>query len=71
MYRVLQKEFQLQILFILCVIVPFFNNYELSFALWGLSILVTLKKQYSIPFVRHVLFYVAILFLAIAAGFFF
>lgn len=71
MNRILQKEFQLQILFILCVIVPFFNNYELSFALWGVSIIATLKKQYSMPFVKHLLLYVAILLLAIAAGLFF
>ena len=60
-----------QILFIICVIVPFLNNYELSFSVWSLAILATIKNSYSIEFIRYISVFIIIFFLAILVAFFF
>jgi hypothetical protein len=60
-----------QILFIICVVVPFFNNYELSFAIWISSIFVTLKPNYSVEFIKYISIFLIILVLAILVGFFY
>lgn len=57
-----------QILFIICVVVPFLNNYELSFSVWSLILLVTLKNNYSIEFVKYISIYIVILLIAIVVG---
>lgn len=60
-----------QILFSICVIIPFFNNYELSFITWGMAILLTLKKNYSLEFIKYWLIFVVIFFIAIVTSVFF
>ena len=60
-----------QILFIICVVVPFFNIYELSFAVWLCAIALTIKNNYSIEFVKYISIFFIIFLLAIFVGFFF
>ncbi len=60
-----------QILFIICVVVPFFNNYELSFLVWMSILFFTLKNNYSLEFVKYVSLFLAILIIAIIVGLFF
>ena len=57
-----------QILFIICVVVPFFNNYELSFSVWSLILIITIKNNYSLEFVKYVSIFVGILLIAISVG---
>jgi len=70
MKLVLNKVFFNQLLFIICVVVPFFNNYELSFATWSFSIVLTLKYNYSLQFIRYLFIFIFILVLAIVVGLF-
>lgn len=67
----LNKELYYQILFMIAVIVPFFNIYELSFLTWFILTLITLKKNYSISFLRYINYFFIILCLSIFVGFFF
>ncbi|WP_445709947.1 O-antigen polymerase [Flavobacterium sp.] len=60
-----------QILFIICVVIPFFNNYELSFSIWSLILIATLRVNYSIDFLKYLSSFVIIFLLAIVTGFFF
>lgn len=60
-----------QLLFIFCVVVPFFNIYELSFAVWCIAIALTLKNNYSVELVKYISFFIIIIILAILVGFFY
>lgn len=60
-----------QFLFTLCVVVPFFNNYELSFMVWMSTIFLTLKNSYSAEFVKYTSIFVVILIIATIVGFFY
>lgn len=57
-----------QFLFTVCVIVPFFNIYELSFVVWMTAILFTIKNNYSLEFVKYLTSFVIIFLLAIVVG---
>ena len=60
-----------QILFIFCVVVPFFNIYELSFSVWIVAILLSLKNNYSVEFIKYWLLFVAIFAISLIVGLFF
>lgn len=64
----LNKEFLYQILFVICVVIPFFNNYEISFVFWLIAVLLTLKKKYSFLFLRYVSYFILILLIALLVG---
>ena len=68
---VISKATLNQILFIICVVVPFFNIYELSFTVWMAAIAITLKNNYSIEFVKYISIFIIIFLLAITVGFFY
>lgn len=60
-----------QLLFIICVIIPFLNIYELSFAVWSFILVATLKNNYSTEFLKYISIFIAIITLAIIVGLFF
>ena len=60
-----------QLLFIFCVVVPFFNVYELSFTVWMGAIAITLKNNYSLEFLKYFSIFIIILLLAIFVGFYY
>lgn len=60
-----------QILFIICVVVPFFNIYEFSFVFWILAIIVTIKNNYSLEFIKLLSIFIVVFLIAIVVGFFF
>lgn len=68
---ILNKSNFNQFLFIVCVIVPFFNIYELSFLVWIAAIIVTLKNNYSLEFVKYLSIFLFIFFLALMITFFY
>jgi len=68
---VISKATLNQILFIICVVIPFFNIYELSFSVWMVAIAMTLKNNYSLEFIKYFSIFVIILLLAIVVGFFY
>jgi len=67
----LNKELYYQIIFMICVIIPFFNNYELSFLVWLVASGITLKKNYSVLFLKYLSFFIGIFTLAFFIGLFF
>lgn len=67
----LNKEVYYQILFIICVIIPFFNIYELSFLTWFIVAVITKRNTYSLPFVKYLSYFIIIFCIAFFVGLFF
>ena len=59
-----------QIVFFLCVAVPFLNNYELTFAVWFFSVLISFSHKYSISIIKYLSCFIAILLIAFISSFF-
>jgi signal transduction histidine kinase len=66
----LSKIHPYQLLFALCVAVPYLNMFELTFAVWALSAVLTLSNKYSMTLFRYVACFAAILGIAIVVMFF-
>lgn len=64
------KSFPYQILFLLCIGVSLFANYELTFTVWFLTLLVTIKRKYSVTIVKYCSIFLAILLVATVSTFF-
>ncbi|WP_427875699.1 hypothetical protein [Flavobacterium sp. MMS24-S5] len=64
------KSFPYQVLFLLCIIVSLFANYELTFAVWSLTLLVTVKRKYSFTIIQYNAIFLLILLIAIVSTFF-
>jgi len=60
-----------QLLFSLCVIVPYFNNYEISFLIWLVVAIISLRKSYSKEFISYWGIFVFLLLLGFVVGRFF
>lgn len=60
-----------QLFFSICVIIPFFNNYEISFLLWLIAVFFTIKKKYTSLFFNYLMCFVGILAIAVVVGLFF
>ncbi|MEZ4876077.1 MAG: hypothetical protein R2805_00765 [Flavobacterium sp.] len=70
MATVLKKTIIYQFLFTLCVLVPYFDNFELTFAIWTLVAILTIQNNYSLTFIKQVACYVSILGIALIIQFF-
>lgn len=64
------KSFPYQILFLLCIVVSLFANYELTFAVWSLTLLITIKRKYSFTIIQYNAIFLSILLIAIVSTFF-
>ncbi|MDY0989974.1 hypothetical protein BSF41_33160 [Flavobacterium sp. ACN2] len=64
------KSFPYQVLFLLCIVVSLFANYELTFAVWSLTLLVTVKRKYSFTIIQYNAIFLLILLIAIVSTFF-
>lgn len=64
------KELLYQLLYFSCIGVTFLNNYELVFAVWSVTILLTLQKKYSITLLKYISFFVVILATAFISSLF-
>lgn len=64
------KSYLYQILFALCVSIPYLNNYELTFSLWSLTALFTLQRKYSAEILKLLSCYLGILSIALIVLFF-
>lgn len=67
----ISKNFLYQILFAISVGVTYINNYELTFAVWCIIILFTLKRKYSFTLLNLVVPYILILVVALISSFFY
>ncbi|CAI2766042.1 hypothetical protein ACHRVW_01695 [Flavobacterium collinsii] len=64
------KSFPYQILFLLCIGVSLFANYELTFAVWTLTLLATIKRKYSVTIIKYCFIFLLILLVAIVSTLF-
>lgn len=65
----LPNTFLYQFLFVLCIAVTYFDNYEATFIAWSLSFLITIKKTYSLEIVKMIAPYLLIIFIAFISTF--
>lgn len=59
-----------QLLFAACVGVTYLNNYELTFAVWTLTLLFTIKQKYSVTILKFCACFAAIYAIATVSAFF-
>ncbi|WP_125718521.1 hypothetical protein [Flavobacterium ustbae] len=64
------KSFPYQILFLLCIGVSLFANYELTFIVWSLTLLVTVKRKYSVTIIKYSFIFLLILLVAVISTLF-
>lgn len=67
----ISKDFLYQILFAICILVTYLNNYELTFLVWIATILVTIKRHYSLTIFQYIFPYISILIVAFIAWFYY
>ena len=58
------NNFSYYLLFIVCVVVPYLNNYELTFALWSFATVISLSNRYSLTILKQIACFTAILSIA-------
>lgn len=63
------KRYLFQILFFLCVGIPYIDDYELTFFVWIFTAAVSLSHSYSIGILKFTSFYIGIFILAVIATF--
>jgi hypothetical protein len=59
------------LLYILCLVILLFNNYELTFIVWSLTALITLRTRFSKNFIYIIGCYIAILIISFFTELFF
>lgn len=62
------KNYLYQFLYILCIGIPYLNNYELTFAVWVVTAALTLQKSYSKPLLKYVGLFSIIFIIAFISG---
>ena len=67
----ISKDFLYQILFAICILVTYLNNYELTFLVWIAVILATIKRHYSLTILQYIFPYISILVVAFIAWFYY
>ncbi|MBC7523015.1 MAG: hypothetical protein H7239_01030 [Flavobacterium sp.] len=58
--KINKKDIFYQILFFLCIAVSYQNSYETTFAVWIVTLGLTLKNNYSINLLKHISFFAVI-----------
>ena len=64
------KDLPYQLLFTLCIAVPYLNNYELTFGLWVLAAALTFRKVYSYTILKYISAFAGIFLIAFIVAFF-
>jgi hypothetical protein len=67
---VVKKEFIYQALFFACIAVPYLSSYELTFAVWSLTALLTVRNKYSLTILQHIACFAGIFLIALCVSFF-
>jgi hypothetical protein len=63
------NNFFYQFLFMLCIAVPYLDNFELTIGTWSLAFLITIRNNYSISLFKLIIPYILILFIAFIVSF--
>jgi hypothetical protein len=64
MKTIIAKRTVYEWLFVLCVLIPYFDNYELTISVWTFATLVTLLRRYSLTVISQVFYFIAIIGIA-------
>jgi hypothetical protein len=70
MKSVIAKNTVYEWVFILCIIIPYFDNFELTIAVWSLAVLFTVQNKYSLGIAKQLFYFSAILGIALVVSFF-
>lgn len=54
----------------LCVIVPYFDNFELTISIWSFAVLISINKRYSLGIIYQILCFSGILLIALVVSFY-
>lgn len=71
MKKIIKKETLYQVLFFICIGMPYLNSYESTFVVWSFIALLTVKKKYSLTILHYVAYFVGIFTLAMVSSFFY
>jgi hypothetical protein len=52
-------------LFALCLMIPYYGSYELTFLIWSFSVLITIQKKYSQTFIKYLSCFILILLISV------
>lgn len=58
-----------QLLYVACIAIPYLGNFELTFFIWSLTLVLTLQKRYSFEILKLIIPYVIILIIAFISCF--
>jgi len=59
-----------QVLYAICILVPFINIYELTFFVWFFTVALTISRRYSLEVIKYVACFTIILLVAFIVSFF-
>lgn len=68
---ILSRQYFFGFLYIICIVVSFFPNYELTFLVWLATFVVTIQQKYSVTIIKYVSVFSAILFIAVFSTLFY
>lgn len=68
---IFSRQYFFSFLYIICIVVSFFPNYELTFLVWLATFIITIQKKYSITIFKYVSVFSAILLIAVFSTFFY
>jgi hypothetical protein len=68
---ILSRQYFFSFLYIICIVVSFFPNYELTFLVWLATFIITIQKKYSITIFKYISIFSAILLIAVFSTLFY
>lgn len=68
---ILSRQYFFSFLYIICIVVSFFPNYELTFLVWLATFIITIQKKYSITIIKYISVFSVILLIAIFSTLFY
>lgn len=68
---VLSRQYFFSFLYIICIVVSFFPNYELTFLVWLATFIITIQQKYSVTIVKYISVFIGILLIAVFSTFFY
>ncbi|MDP2160079.1 MAG: hypothetical protein Q8K02_06330, partial [Flavobacterium sp.] len=67
----IEKQKLYPFLFVLCVGVPYLDNYELTFLIWSFTALVSVQLKYSLSLIKQLFCFTAVILIAFFSSFFY
>lgn len=64
------KRIIYSILYTICILVPYINNYELTFSIWFITLCLTIVNKYSLEVLKYISCFIIILLIAFIVSFF-